>query len=112
MILVGPTGAGKTSLLRHLIGTDPEKERFPSTSAARTTISDTEVICAVTEDYEAVVTLVAVDSGGRPSFQALQRRSARTDHQIVYSAFDLRTSYPPRKMSTETDQAHTEMSQR
>ena len=56
VMLVGPTGAGKTSLLRHLIGTDPEKERFPSTSAARTTISDTEVICAVTEDYEAVVT--------------------------------------------------------
>ena len=33
--------------------------------------------------------LVAVDSSGRPSFQALQHRSARTDHQIVYYVFDL-----------------------
>ena len=33
--------------------------------------------------------VVAVDSSGRPSFQALQHRSARTDHQIVYYAFDL-----------------------
>ena len=33
--------------------------------------------------------IVAVDSSGRPSFQALQHRSARTDHQIVYYVFDL-----------------------
>jgi bifunctional non-homologous end joining protein LigD len=33
--------------------------------------------------------IVAVDSAGRPSFQALQHRSARTDHQIVYYAFDV-----------------------
>jgi hypothetical protein len=32
--------------------------------------------------------IVAVDSSGIPSFQALQHRSARTDHQIVYYAFD------------------------
>lgn len=33
--------------------------------------------------------IVAVDSRGRPSFQALQHRSARTDHHIVYYVFDL-----------------------
>lgn len=33
--------------------------------------------------------IVAVDSAGRPSFQALQHRSARTDHQVVYYAFDV-----------------------
>ena len=33
--------------------------------------------------------IVAVDSSGRPSFQALQHRSARTDHQIAYYVFDL-----------------------
>ncbi|HEX6163990.1 MAG TPA: non-homologous end-joining DNA ligase [Vicinamibacterales bacterium] len=33
--------------------------------------------------------IVAVDSSGVPSFQALQHRSARTDHQIAYYAFDL-----------------------
>jgi bifunctional non-homologous end joining protein LigD len=33
--------------------------------------------------------IVAVDASGVPSFQALQHRSARTDHQIVYYVFDL-----------------------
>lgn len=33
--------------------------------------------------------VVAIDSSGRPSFQALQHRSARTDHQVVYYAFDV-----------------------
>ena len=32
---VGTTGAGKTTVLRQLIGTDPETERFPSISAAK-----------------------------------------------------------------------------
>jgi hypothetical protein len=41
---IGTTGAGKTTVLRQLIGTDPEKERFPSISAAKTTICDIEVI--------------------------------------------------------------------
>uniref|UniRef100_UPI003F496002 hypothetical protein n=1 Tax=Niallia taxi TaxID=2499688 RepID=UPI003F496002 len=55
VLLVGTTGAGKTTLLRQLIGTDPKKERFPSTSPNKTTVSDTEVICA-DGDYEAVIT--------------------------------------------------------
>ncbi|USK68585.1 CpaF/VirB11 family protein [Peribacillus asahii] len=55
VLLVGTTGAGKTTLLRQLIGTDPKKERFPSTSPNKTTVSDTEVICA-DGPYEAVVT--------------------------------------------------------
>jgi len=42
--LVGTTGAGKTTVLRQLIGTDPDTERFPSISAAKTTICDIEVI--------------------------------------------------------------------
>lgn len=44
VLFVGTTGAGKTSLLRHLIGSNPEKDRFPSTSTAKTTVSDIEVI--------------------------------------------------------------------
>jgi GTPase Era involved in 16S rRNA processing len=43
--LVGTTGAGKTTLLRQLIGTDPKKDRFPSTSTAKTTTFDIEIIC-------------------------------------------------------------------
>lgn len=45
-LFVGTTGAGKTSLLRHLIGSDPEHDRFPSASAAKTTVSDIEIIPA------------------------------------------------------------------
>ncbi len=44
VLFVGTTGAGKTTLLRHMIGSDHEIERFPSTSTAKTTISDTEIV--------------------------------------------------------------------
>lgn len=54
-LFVGTTGAGKTSLLRHLIGSDPDLDRFPSTSTAKTTVSDIEVIPAAGE-FRAVVT--------------------------------------------------------
>lgn len=56
VMMVGTTGAGKTSLLRHLIGSHPKLDRFPSTSASRTTISDIEVISSTEELYKAVVT--------------------------------------------------------
>lgn len=54
-LIVGTTGAGKTSLLRHFIGSDPDRDRFPSTSTAKTTVSDIEVIPA-DGSYDAVVT--------------------------------------------------------
>ena len=44
VLFVGTTGAGKTSLLRHLIGSNPDRDRFPSTSTAKTTVSDIEVL--------------------------------------------------------------------
>ena len=55
VLFVGTTGAGKTSLLRQLIGSDPDKDRFPSTAPAKTTIADIEVIQAE-GSFEAVVT--------------------------------------------------------
>lgn len=53
VLLLGTTGAGKTTLVRQLIGT----ERFPSTSTAKTTIHDTEIVL---DDgrWRAVVTFV------------------------------------------------------
>lgn len=44
MLLVGTTGAGKTTVVRQVLGTNPETERFPSTSAAKTTICDIEIV--------------------------------------------------------------------
>ena len=57
VMLVGTTGAGKTTLLRHIIGSDHRYDRFPSTSTARTTIADTEIITA-DGTFEAAVTFM------------------------------------------------------
>ncbi len=60
VMLVGTTGSGKTTLVRQLIGTDPKRERFPSTSTARTTVADTEILL---DDgpFRAVVTFMPLD---------------------------------------------------
>ena len=58
--LIGTTGAGKTTVLRQLIGTDPQKERFPSISAAKTTICDIEAILGG-GSFRAVVTFIPRD---------------------------------------------------
>ena len=55
VLFMGTTGTGKTSLLRHLIGSHPKHDRFPSTSTGKTTIADIEVITSP-GDFEAVVT--------------------------------------------------------
>jgi hypothetical protein len=44
IFFLGTTGAGKTTLLRHVIGSDPTADRFPSTSTAKTTTADIEII--------------------------------------------------------------------
>lgn len=60
VLLLGTTGAGKTTVLRQLIGTNPETERFPSTSTAKTTVHDTEIVLA-DGSWRAVVTFVPQD---------------------------------------------------
>ena len=60
VLLLGTTGAGKTTLVRQLIGTDPATERFPSTSTARTTAHDIEIVL---DDgpWRAIVTFMSSD---------------------------------------------------
>ncbi len=58
VMLVGPTGAGKTTLLRQLIGSDHKRDRFPSTSTARTTTADIEIVIAHDLLFEAVITFM------------------------------------------------------
>ncbi len=58
VVLMGVPGAGKTTLVRQLIGTHPETERFPSTSVNRTTTFPTE-IALHDGGYEAVVTFMS-----------------------------------------------------
>ena len=57
-MLVGLTGAGKTTLLRQLIGSDHRRDRFPSTSTARTTTAEIEIITGE-PPYEAAVTFLS-----------------------------------------------------
>jgi len=59
VLLIGTTGAGKTTLVRQLLGTDPETERFPSTSTAKTTVADTEIVIdPESRVFQAIVTFV------------------------------------------------------
>lgn len=60
VLFVGTTGGGKTTIVRQLLGTDPEAERFPSISAAKTTISDIELILQ-DGPLRAVVTFIPRD---------------------------------------------------
>lgn len=59
-LFVGTTGAGKTTALRQIMGTDPLKERFPSTSTAKTTVHETEVILREGL-YSAVITFFPME---------------------------------------------------
>lgn len=58
VLLMGVPGAGKTTLVRQLIGTDPKTERFPSTSVNRTTTFPTEVALR-DGPYEGAVTFMS-----------------------------------------------------
>ena len=61
VLLVGTTGAGKTTVIRQLLNTDPNTERFPSTSPAKTTVADTELVLTREPRFRAVVTFADRD---------------------------------------------------
>ena len=67
VLLLGTTGAGKTTVVRQLSGTNPETERFPSTSTAKTTVADTELIITGESAYRAAVTFTPRDEVGTRS---------------------------------------------
>ena len=58
---LGTTGAGKTTLVRQLIGTGRRDDKFPSTSTARTTTSDIEIIMSDAQEFKAVVSFLPKD---------------------------------------------------
>ena len=61
VLLLGTTGAGKTTVVRQLLGTDPVRDRFPSISTAKTTIADTEIVISPDPSFRAVVTFTSRD---------------------------------------------------
>lgn len=58
VLMLGTTGAGKTTVVRQLLGTHPTRERFPSTSTAKTTVADTEIIPGEGPLFRAAVTFM------------------------------------------------------
>lgn len=58
MLFQGPTGSGKTTVIRQLIGTNPDEISFPAISSSRTTICDTEFIFCQESNSEAIVTFI------------------------------------------------------
>ncbi len=61
VLLLGTTGAGKTTVVRQLLGTNPTTEKFPSTSTAKTTVADMEVIVSDGPLFRAAVTFAPLD---------------------------------------------------
>jgi adenylate kinase family enzyme len=58
ILLLGVPGAGKTTLVRQMIGSHPGRDRFPATSINRTTTFETEVIAGL-KDFSAAVTFMS-----------------------------------------------------
>jgi hypothetical protein len=56
ILVIGTTGAGKSTLIRQLMGTGAS-EAFPATSASKTTVAETELLLAP-GDYYAVATFM------------------------------------------------------
>jgi len=56
ILVIGTTGAGKSTLIRQLMGTT-EEDGFPATSASKTTVAETELLLAP-GDYYAVATFM------------------------------------------------------
>jgi hypothetical protein len=61
VLFLGTTGAGKTTLARQMIGTGRKGEKFPSTSTAKTTTCDIEIITGDGDGYEMVVSFLPRD---------------------------------------------------
>ncbi|WP_434740398.1 hypothetical protein [Micromonospora sp. SH-82] len=93
VMMLGTTGAGKTTVVRQLLGTDPATERFPSTSTAKTTVADTELIISTDQTYQAAVTFTpraeVIDYlADNVSAAALAAFAGRGDTEVVRQLLD------------------------
>jgi energy-coupling factor transporter ATP-binding protein EcfA2 len=93
VLLLGTTGAGKTTLVRQMLGTNPKTERFPSTSTAKTTVADAELITTENEVFRAVVTFTPRDEiidylAENVSRAALSARQGKPDAKLALDLLD------------------------
>jgi hypothetical protein len=88
ILLLGIPGAGKTTLVRQLIGSHPVRDKFPSISVHRTTTFETEVI-AGPKEYSAVVTFMSEEEA---DFEVRQSVSAAVLRAVDDQATDARVA--------------------
>ena len=117
VMLVGATGAGKTTLLRQLIGSDPKLDRFPSTSTAKTTTADIEIVTG-DAPFKAAITFMtehearcAVDECLEAACEAVVR--GQSDTRIAEALLEhreqrFRLSYPLGAWQQEQPEQATE----
>lgn len=86
LLLLGAPGAGKTTLVRQLIGSKPARDGFPATSINRTTTFETEII-AGPMDFAAAVTFMSEDEA---DFEVRQCLSAAVLRAVDEQASDAR----------------------
>lgn len=86
ILLLGVPGAGKTTLVRQMIGSRPGRDGFPATSINRTTTFETEII-AGPKDFAAAVTFMSEEEA---DFEIRQCVSAAILRAIEDPATDAR----------------------
>lgn len=116
VLLLGTTGAGKTTLVRQFMGSHPRLDRFPSTSTARTTVADMEIVFKEGE-YGAIITFHRQDEvrdvleqaafaaargafRGEPDEKVMQRLLVDPDQRFRFN-FILGDGRPPGESDSE-----------
>jgi hypothetical protein len=118
VLLLGATGAGKTTLVRQLIGTGTKDEKFPSTSTAKTTTCDIEIITADCDRYDVVVSFLPKETirqyveecaiATALSFLEGERYELTSRRFLEHSEQKFRLSYVLGAFSSETDDEEME----
>jgi hypothetical protein len=85
ILLLGVPGAGKTTLVRQLIGSHPVRDRFPATSINRTTTFETEVIAGPPE-FSAAVTFMSEEEADFEIRQSISAAVLRAVDKEVTNA--------------------------
>jgi hypothetical protein len=118
VLFLGTTGAGKTTLLRQLIGTGRKGEKFPSTSPAKTTTCDIEIIMSDAARFEMVVSFLPKDlvrqyveecvTAAATSLLKRERRERTVRSLLEHSDQRFRLSYILGTLGAEIDDEEVE----
>lgn len=90
VMFLGTTGSGKTTVIRQLVGTDPDELSFPAISPSRTTTCDTEFIFSSDKSSKVVVTFLSQSLTRRlieeSIWEAIKRAIIRDDKKRIAKA--------------------------